>query len=161
MQKIETADVPNLKTLLPGLVVNFTIVRVLKNGVEGLLFDGSISAFVNEFHFSKHINISDSAIIGKEVKARILYTMPLSNQIFVTLNVNEVKTTDLIKFGTVIQDAKVIRQTSNGILMKLNAAGNKGLIPRKTLVKNLKNNFDIDSTLIKFAPNSVHGKISS
>ena len=156
MQKIETVDVPNLKTLLPGVVVNFTIVRILKNGVEGLLFDGSISAYANEFHFSKQISFSDNTIIGKELKARILFTMPLSNQIFVTLNVNDVRTTDLIKFGSVVQDAKVIRQTSNGILMKLNAGGSKGLIPRKTLVKNLKNNFDIDSTLIKFAPNSVH-----
>lgn len=158
LQKIETADVPNLKTLLPGLIVTFTIVGFLKNGVEGLLFDGSITAYANEFHLAKQINIADPAIIGKELKARILYIMPLSNHVFVTLNVNEVKTTDIIKYGSVIQDAKVIRQTSNGILLKLNAGGSKGLISRKTLVKNLKNNFDIDSALIKFSPNSVHGK---
>ena len=126
--------------------------------MEGLLFDGSVTAYCNEFYLAKQINLSDGDIVGKEFKARILYTMPLSNQIFVTLNVNESKTDSVcIAFGTVIHDAKVIRQTSNGILMKLNSSGTKGLIPRKTLVKNLKNNFDIDSALIKYVPNSAHG----
>lgn len=154
--KIETVDVPNLKTLIPGSIINFNIARIMKNGLEGLIFDGSISAYVNEMYLPSKISMTDNQIIGKEVKARILYTMPMSNQLFVTLNVDDPsKQKKTIHFGTLIEEAKVIKQTSGGILLKLNS-NDLGFLPRRVIVKNLKNNFDIDSTLIKYSPNSIH-----
>lgn len=157
MLKIETADVPNMKTLLPGCVINFNIARTMKNGLEGLIFDGSISAYANEMYLPSKISLNDSQIIGKEVRARILYTMPLSNQLFVTLNVDEPsKSKNLLAFGTLIENAKVVKQTSGGIIFKLNNSNAVGFLPRRAIVKNLKNNFDIDSTLIKYSPNSIH-----
>lgn len=156
MIKIDTADVPNMKTLLPGCVINFTIARIMKNGLEGLIFDGSISAYANEMHLPAKLSMSDSQIIGKEVRARILYTMPLSNQLFVTLIVDEAnKPKKILPFGSLIENAKVIKQISGGILLKLNA-NDLGFLPRRVIVKNLKNNFDIDSALIKYSPNSTH-----
>ncbi|CRK99713.1 CLUMA_CG012981, isoform A [Clunio marinus] len=156
MLKIDTADVPNLKTLLPGCVINFSIVRTLKDGLEGLIFDGSISAYVNEIYLPSKISINDNEIIGKKFKARILYIMPMSNQIFVTLNVDEPgKATQKLEFGELIENAKVIKQTSSGVLLKLNS-NDRGFLPRRVIVKNLKNNFDIDSVLIKYSPNSTH-----
>lgn len=156
MPKIDTADVPNLKTLMPGTIINFSIARILKNGVEGLIFDGSISAYANEMYLPSKISMSDTQIIGKEVKARILYIMPMSNQIFVTLNIDEAsaKPKSLVPFGTLIENAKVIKQTSGGVLLKIN--NEVGFLPRRVIVKNLKNNFDIDSALIKYSPNSIH-----
>lgn len=154
--KIETADVPNLKTLVPGSIINFNIVRIMKNGLEGLIFDGSISAYANEMYLPSKISMTDTQIIGKEVKARILYTVPMSNQLFVTLNVEDPsKQKKTLSYGTLIEEAKVIKQTSGGILLKLNST-DLGFLPRRVIVKNLKNNFDIDSTLIKYSPNSTH-----
>lgn len=156
LQKIETDDVPNMKTLLPGCVINFSIVKAMKNGLEGLIFDGSISAYANEMYLPSKLSINDSQIIGKEVRARILYTMPLSNQLFVTLIVDEGSKPKLqIPFGTLMETAKVLKQTSGGILLRLDS-NNIGFLPRKVIVKNLKNNFDIDSALIKYSPNSTH-----
>lgn len=154
--KIETVDVPNLKTLVPGSLINFNIARIMKNGLEGLIYDGSIAAYVNEMYLPTKISMTDNQIIGKEVKARILYTMPLSNQLFVTLIVDDpAKQKKTLPFGTLIEEAKVIKQTSGGILLKLNS-NDHGFLPRRVIVKNLKNNFDIDSTLIKYSPNSIH-----
>lgn len=156
LAKIETIDVPNMKTLLPGTVINFSIAKVMKNGLEGLIFDGSISAYVNEMYLPSKISMNDSQIIGREVKARVLYIMPLSNQLFVTLIVDEsTKVKTVVTFGTLIESAKVVKQTSGGILLKLNS-NDLGFLPRRVIVKNLKNNFDIDSALIKYSPNSVH-----
>ena len=156
MVKIETGDIPNLKTLMPGCIIDFSIARVLKNGVEGLLFDGSISAYANEIYLPSKISMTDNQILGKDVKARILYTMPLSNQIYVSLIIDEPsKVTNSIQFGSLIETAKVIKQTGGGVLMKLNAK-DRGFLPRRVIVKHLKNNFDIDSALIKYSPNSTH-----
>lgn len=157
LPKIETIDIPNLKTLVPGSIINFSIARILKDGVEGLIFDGSISAYANELYLPVKMSISDPQIIGKEMKARILYTMPLSNQIFVTLITDDPSKASKasFKFGTLVETAKVIKQTSGGVLMKLDANA-RGFLPRKTIVRNLKNNFDIDSALIKYSPNSIH-----
>lgn len=153
--KINTADVPNMKTLVPGAIITFTIARILKNGLEGLIFDGSLSAYANEVYLTNKTSLTDSQVIGKEVRARILYVMPLSNQIMVSLNCDEGKSRPKIQFGTLIEDAKVIKQTTSGILLKL-SGNEKGILPRKSLIKNLKNNFDIDSALIKYSPNSQH-----
>lgn len=153
--KIDTIEVPNLKTLMPGCVVDFNIAQILKNGVEGLLFDGSVSAHVNELDLPSKYSLNDSQIIGKELKARILYTMPFSNQIYATLTVDEMKTRNVIRFGTLIEQAKVLKQTSTGVLVKLNANA-RGIIPRRSIVKKFKTNFDLESTMMKFTTNSVH-----
>lgn len=153
--KIDTIEVPNMKTLMPGCVVDFNIAQILKNGVEGLLFDGSVTAYVSELYIPSKYSLNDSQIIGKELQARILYTMPFSNQIFATLTVDEMKTRNVIRFGTLIEQAKVLKQTSSGVLVKLNANA-RGIILRKNIVKKFKSNFDLESTMMKFTPNSVH-----
>lgn len=156
--KIDTADVPNLKTLFPGTIVDFNIVRYLKNGIEGLLFDGSISAYANEIYVPTKLSTNDGSNIGKAVKAKILYTMPLSNQIFVTLN-NISGSGEKIKemlFGTVCKNAKVIKQTSGGVLFKLESDYRRAFLPRKTIIRSLKNNFDAETALTRFSPNSQH-----
>lgn len=154
--KIDTLEVPNLKTLMPGSMVDFNVARILKNGVEGLLFDGSVSAYVNEINMPSKMSLNDAEIIGKELKARILYTMPFSNQIFATLLVDPVKNNKSnLKFGTLIEDAKVVKQTSSGVLFKLNSNA-RAFLPRSVIVKNLKKNFDIESAMIKFSPGSTH-----
>ena len=68
--KIETVDVPNMKTLMPGCVINFSIARIM-NGLEGLIFDGSISAYANQMYLPSKISLNDSQIIEKQIKARI------------------------------------------------------------------------------------------
>lgn len=156
MIKINTADVPNLKALFPGTVVDFNIVKVLKNGMEGLLFDGSVSAYANEMYVPTKLSVSDGSNIGKAVKARILYTMPLSNQIFVTLNVDEATNHKKeILFGTVVKNAKVLNQTSGGVVFKLDG-NRKAFLPRRAIIKNLKNNFDAETALVKYSPNTQH-----
>lgn len=155
LNKIDTLDVPNLKTLMPGCVIDFNIARLLKNGVEGLLFDGSVSGYVNELNMPSKYSLNDPELIGKEMKARILYTMPFSNQIFATLIIDHQKGKAPLKFGTLIQDAKVIKQTSSGVLFKLKENA-RAFLPRNMIVKNLKKNFDIESAMMKFSPNSTH-----
>lgn len=157
--KLDSLDVPNVKTLLPGIVVNFTIVQILKDGLEGLLgFDGSITAYVNEIYISSKLSM-DTNLIGKEVKARVLYTMPLSNQIYVTLNVDEQQSPaekiKSITYGTVIEKARVLKQINGGVLFMLSAT-ERGFLPRKTIIRSFKNNFDLDSAMIKFSPNTLH-----
>lgn len=77
--KISTEDVPNLKALFPGAVIDFNFVRYLKNGLEGLLFDESVTAFANEMYVPTKLSVNDGSQIGNAVRARILYTMPISN----------------------------------------------------------------------------------
>lgn len=151
--KVETLDVPNIRMLLPGTFVNFTAVQMLKNGLEGLLFDGSMSAYASELYIPAKLN-GDAKIIGKELKARILYRMPLSNQLFVTLNVDD-SPKQRITFGTIVKDAKVLKQTNTGVVFKLDN-GECALLPRKSIIKNYKNNFDVDTAILKFSPNSSH-----
>lgn len=153
--KLNTDDVPNLKTLVPGSIVTFSVTRALKNGLEGLLFDGSVTALCNDMYLPRNVSPSDISIIGKDFKARVLYTVPLSNQIMLTLNFSEQKPQEILEFGKLISNAKVIRQTSGGILFKLHDKA-RGFLPKNSIVKGFKNNFDMDSTLIKFAPNSEH-----
>ncbi|KAG5682239.1 hypothetical protein PVAND_011604 [Polypedilum vanderplanki] len=155
--KIDTIDVPNMKTLLPGTLVTFNIVQNLKNGLEGLLFDGSITAYANEMYIPNKI-ATDSNLIGKKMNARILYTMPLSNQLYVTLHTDDYSKEhkNIIHYGTIVENAKVIKQTNLGVIFKLGTGNDKGLLPRKTIAKNFKNNFDIDSVMLKFSPNSIH-----
>lgn len=151
--KIDTIDVPSLKSIIPGSIVEFNIVRTLKNGLEGLLYDGSITAYVSEMHIP--INLGKNSV-GKAVKARVLYTMPLSNQLFVSLNINEVAVSKrVIHFGTIFSNAKVIKQTTAGVVFNLDE-NRRGFLPRKTIVRSLKSNFDIDTALIKFSPNTTH-----
>lgn len=150
--KVDTADVPNMKTLLPNTIVNFNVAQTLKNGLEGLLFDGSVTAYANELYVPSKLS-TDPKIIGKELKARVLYRMPLSNQLYVTLNVDDT-TNRRITFGTVIDNAKVVKQTNTGVLFKLDT--DHAFLPRKTIIKNYKNNFDIDTAMLKFSPNSIH-----
>lgn len=150
--EINTIDVPNIKTLLPGIIINFNVVNILKNGLEGLLMDGSISAFANEMYIQTKYLTSDTSIIGKKLKARILYTMPLTNQLYVTLNVGGKQN---IVFGTLIENAKVVKQTYGGVIFRINDV-DKGFLPRKTILKTFNENFDIDSVLLKFSPNTTH-----
>jgi rRNA biogenesis protein RRP5 len=158
--RVDTLDVPNMKTLLPGTVVTFNVVQILKNGIEGLLFDGSVTAYVNEMYVPTKLS-ADPNLIGKQLNARILYLMPLSNQLYATLHTDNNNANskggikNLIKFGTIVEKAKVIKQTSGGILFKL-AKDDKGFLPRKTIATSFKDNFDIDSAMLKFSPNSMH-----
>lgn len=151
---------PNVSHILPGIVVDFTIKKTLKDGLQGTIFDGSLVAYINEHQVNASRELKSYAIDSK-VKARVLYVMPLTKIVYLSLNLqNQFKVTDgtnqqkIFPIGTIVEAAKVSHIGTGGIVLKLNNA--KGIVSLRSLKSDIKANFDMDALLAKYQANSEH-----
>lgn len=156
-------DEPNVNHLLPGILVTFNVKKVLKDGLQGTIFDGKLVAYINEHQLGvseKHIpRRPKNYEIGAEIKARVLYVMPLTKIVYLSLNLQnkfDVSAADgkILRIGTIFEKAVVSHIGTGGIILKLDNA--KGIISLRSLKINIKANFDNETMLSKYEANSVH-----
>lgn len=158
-------DEPNVNHLLPGMLVQFNVTKVLKDGLQGTIFGGNLVAYINEHQLgvSKHSK-QPKFQVGAELKARILYVMPLTKIVYLSLNLqNQFKvsaTADdahgkILPNGTIVKEAVVSHIGTGGIVLTLNNNA-KGIVSMRSIKGNIKANFDKETVLAKYEPNSVH-----
>lgn len=159
---------PNISYLLPTTIVTFKVSKVLKNGLQGTVFGDNFIGYINEhqlgasekrkFHQPKDFSV------GTELQARILYVMPLTKLVYLTLNLQEKfevaqknqKGEIILPVGTIVDDAKVSHVGTGGIILKLNAGKSKGVISFRSIRVDVKSNFDSDEILAKYYADSAH-----
>ncbi|XP_065088684.1 protein RRP5 homolog [Ochlerotatus camptorhynchus] len=148
----------NIDSLVPGSLVTFTVESILSNGLQGTLFDDTVPAFVNENMLERPLSNPKNYEIFKQLQARILYVMPHTKHVFLTLahyDGNRVPVTDPIAPGKVIKDAKIIHKCPSGIWFQIGKK-HKALLPRYILRSKYNQNYDEQIVMAKYQINSVH-----
>ena len=164
--KIKDQSEPNLDYLLPSTIVNFQVNKVLKNGLQGSIMNETFTAYVNEHQLSDPLSLPEDYEVNASCEARILYVMPLTKFVYLTLNLhnkNAIKTEDEedetkklpLKRGDVVENAKVHHLGTGGVILILNNKF-KGIISFKTIKANYKGNYDQDELLSKYSQKSKH-----
>lgn len=157
---------PNINYLLPSAIVNFKITKILKNGLQGSLFNEHFIGYINEHQLGieegKPFIQPKNFHVGEERKARILYVQPLTKLVYLTLNLQEKfivnaneDTSTILPIGTILPDAKVSHVGTGGIILKLNGKL-KGVISFRSIRVDVKSNFDSDEIMLKYTSESVH-----
>lgn len=167
--KIKDQNDPNLDYLLPTTIVQFQVSKLLKNGLQGSIMNEVYTAYVNEHHLSDPLSLPEDYEVNAKYEARILYVMPLTKFVYLTLNLRttvETKTeaseeseegfTEIeIKPGDIVENAKVHHLGTGGVILILNNKL-KGIISYKTIKSKYKGNYDHDELLSKYARKSKH-----
>lgn len=150
-------DSPNLTHVLPTTIVKFKVTKQLKDGIQGLVLNDTFTAYVNEHQLETPLSSPEDYEIDSEVEARVLYVMPLTKLVYLSLNLCEVIVCpdDELKVGTIIEQARVLRIGTGGLVVRLNKRY-KGLISFKSLRIGYNSNFDSDDLMAKYHKNSVH-----
>lgn len=151
--------VANIDSLMPGSVVTFTVESILPNGLQGTLFDDTVPAFVNENMLEKPLSKVTSFELFKQVPARILYVMPMTKHVFLTLAIgdcNRYSVAEPLPVGTVLKDAKVIHKCNTGGVWFQLGKKYKALLPRYVLKSKYKANYDEQIVMAKYQQGSLH-----
>lgn len=156
-RKLKHMKEPSLTYILPTIIVKFKIKKVLDDGLQGSLMSETFTGYINEHQLETAVTSPAHYKEGDEVDARILYVMPITKLVYLTLNLDDSKTIcgDELKIGAIIDKAKVIRTGTGGLILKLNDRA-KGLISFKSLRIGVKSNFDKDEVMEKYHKNSYH-----
>lgn len=169
--KIKDQNDPNLDYLLPTTIVNFQVSKILKNGLQGSIMNEVYTAYVNEHQLKDPLTLPEDYEVNTKYEARILYIMPLTKFVYLTLNLRnnvETKAEDAeeeetegeptkteLKTGEIVENAKVHHLGTGGVVLILNNKF-KGIISYKTIKANYKGNYDQDELLAKYARKSKH-----
>ncbi|XP_061387235.1 protein RRP5 homolog [Musca vetustissima] len=171
--KVKDQADPSLDYLLPTTIVNFQVGKRLKDGLKGTVMNELFTAYVNEHHLGNALLVPDDYEINEKYEARILYVMPLTKLVYLTLNVhrnNAVKKEEndqddadtsndnvehSLKRGDIIEDAKVHHLGTGGVVLALDDS-HKGILSFKTIKSNYKGNYDQDELLAKYAKDTTH-----
>ncbi|KAL9696957.1 hypothetical protein quinque_000398 [Culex quinquefasciatus] len=158
LRKLDVAAA-NIDSLMPGSVVTFTVESILPNGLQGTLFDDTVPAFVNENMLEKPLSKVASFELFKQVPARILYVMPMTKHVFLTLAIgdsNRYSVADPLPVGTVLKDAKVMHKCSTGGVWFQLGKKHKALLPRYVLKSRYNANYDEQIVMAKYQIGSLH-----
>lgn len=150
-------DSPNLSLVLPTTIVKLKVTKQLRDGIQGRVMNDSFTAYVNEHQLETPVSTPDDYEIDSVVDARVLYVMPLTKLVYLSLNLCEsiAKSDSELKIGTIIEQARVTRIGTGGLIVRLGKK-HKGLISFKSLRIGYKSNFDTDDLMAKYHKNSVH-----
>lgn len=157
---------PNINHLMPTSIATFKITKILKNGLQGSLFNENLIGYINEhqlgmdganrFHQPKDYHV------GAELRARILYIQPLTKLAYLTFNLQdkfEISSNksdgSILPIGTILKTAKVSHVGTGGIVLRL-TGNTKGVISFRSIRVNVKSNFDLDEIMVKYHPDSQH-----
>ena len=157
LKVIEDGQV-NIDLLFPGTKVKFTVTYTLPLGLQGTILDDNVDAYVNQNHLTKPTSKVEDYSLFKMLDARILYILPITKQVFVTLSYphgNKISTEIPCEIGSIVEDAKVINRAVNGILFSINKKW-KAVLPKSYLKSKINDNFDEEVILSKYQPNSIH-----
>lgn len=148
---------PVLDLIVPGTIVPFTLTKVLKNGLEGTIYDTFVS-YVNENYLTEPLHRPNDYTIGLQFEARLLYVTPLTKHAALTMNFGKVKFTGddgILPVGNIIEEAVSMGQSSGSILLKLNRTA-KGIIKMKSIKSKYKSNYDSRTALLQYAKSTKH-----
>lgn len=132
-------EIVQLDNLFPTSKVTMTILNKLKNGLSGKVMDGFFTGYINEYHLGPGKNV-ESFEIGQDIEATVLYTMPLSKFVYLTLN-QFVPECDRIRHGAIVQNPQTVAVRSGGVILKLGKTM-KGLITYKKMKKSNQSKVD-------------------
>ncbi|XP_017009122.2 rRNA biogenesis protein RRP5 [Drosophila takahashii] len=159
--RIKSQNETNLDYILPGSIVRFKVARHLKDGLKGSIMNESFSAYINEHHLANALDTLDAYELNEDYNARVLYVMPLTKLVYLTLNLdikagdNEEQEEEPLKVGSVVEKAKVLRLGSGGVVLLLNKKL-KGIISYGSIRSNFKGNYDKDEVLSKYGRKTKH-----
>ncbi|BFF90401.1 protein RRP5 homolog [Drosophila madeirensis] len=162
--KIKSQNEPNLDYILPGSIVRFKVSKQLKDGLKGSIMNESFTAYVNEHHLSNALDTPEDYELNEEYSARVLYVMPLTKLVYLTLNLDmkqqaededEQEGEESLKKGSIVEKAKVLRLGSGGVVLLLNKKL-KGILSYSSIKANFKGNYDKDEVLSKYGRKTKH-----
>lgn len=155
-RKVKHFHEPNLTYILPATIVKFKIKKVLDDGLQGSVLNETFTAYINEHQFGT-TSSSKKFKENDEVDARVLYIMPVTKLVYLSLNLDDAIAVcgDELKIGAVIHKAKVARIGTGGLIFKLNENA-KGLVSLRSLRSGVQTNFDSDEVMQKYHKNSFH-----
>ncbi|EDV53875.1 protein RRP5 homolog [Drosophila erecta] len=166
--RIKSQNETNLDYILPGSIVKFKVAKHLKDGLKGSIMNESFSAYINEHHLTNALDTLDAYELNEDYNARVLYVMPLTKLVYLTLNLDmktgvaaekdqneEEQEEEPLKVGTVVEKAKVLRLGSGGVVLLLNKKL-KGIISYGSIRANFKGNYDKDEVLSKYGRKTKH-----
>uniref|UniRef100_A0A0K8VMJ0 Protein RRP5 n=1 Tax=Bactrocera latifrons TaxID=174628 RepID=A0A0K8VMJ0_BACLA len=157
--KIKNQTEPNIDYILPGTIVQFSITKQLKDGLQGTIMNEALTAYVNEHQLAEALALPEDYEINSTLNARILYVMPLTKLVYLTLNLrtSPIQQTEEqhYKRGDIIETAKVHHLGTGGVILVLENKF-KGVLSYKSIKANFKGNYDQDEVLIKYAKKTKH-----
>lgn len=153
--KIKDLTDCNLDYILPGVTVNFLVTSHLKDGLRGTIMNGDFAGYVNEHHLTTPLTTIESIEANSTVSAKVLYVMPLTKLVYLTLNLEPISQETELHRGDIIEKAVVSHVGSGGIVLILNGQ-HKGVISMKTIRSINHGNYDIDVIMNKYTKNSKH-----
>ncbi|XP_017020204.1 rRNA biogenesis protein RRP5 [Drosophila kikkawai] len=165
--KIKSQNETNLDYILPGSIVRFKVAKILKDGIKGTIMNESFSAYINEHHMAHALEPVDAYELNEEYNARVLFVMPLTKLVYLTLNLDikagaDVQSSDPESaeegepaVGSVVEKSKVLRLGTGGVVLLLNKRW-KGIIPYGSIRANFKGNYDKDEVLSKYGQKTKH-----
>lgn len=154
-KKLKQMKEPSLTYILPTLIVKFKIKKILDDGLQGSLLNETFTGYINEHQLGT--NSSKKYKEDDEIDARVLYIMPITKLVYLSLNLDDSigLCGDELKIGAVLDKAKVSRIGTGGLILKLNDNA-KGLVSLRSLRTGVKSNFDSDEVMQKYHKNSYH-----
>uniref|UniRef100_A0A0A1XMQ7 Protein RRP5 homolog n=1 Tax=Zeugodacus cucurbitae TaxID=28588 RepID=A0A0A1XMQ7_ZEUCU len=157
--KIKNQTEPNIDYILPGTIVQFSVTKQLKDGLQGTIMNEALSAYVNEHQLAEALALPEDYEINSTLNARILYVMPLTKLVYLTLNLRtnaiEQPVEQQYKRGDIIELAKVHHLGTGGVILVLDNKF-KGVLSYKSIKANFKGNYDQDEVLVKYAKKTKH-----
>uniref|UniRef100_A0A182M0M1 S1 motif domain-containing protein n=1 Tax=Anopheles culicifacies TaxID=139723 RepID=A0A182M0M1_9DIPT len=146
---MEDAD---METIVPGCRMMFTVGEQVDHGLRGMLFEDMVPAYVNENMLTKPTSRPDEYSMFKKIPATLLYVMPVTKQVFVSLkpySKNRVEMNVNNGPGTIIEKAYVKAVKDAGVWFQF---GNKcrALLRWKTIMGETAGNVDKSVVMEKF-----------
>ncbi|XP_036342806.1 protein RRP5 homolog [Rhagoletis pomonella] len=157
--KIKNQMEPNIDYILPSTIVQFSVAKVLKDGLQGTIMNESFTAYINEHQLAEPLALPEDYEINSTINARILYVMPLTKLVYLTLNLrtssNEQSVEPQYKRGDIIEAARVHHLGTGGVILVLDNKF-KGVLSYRSIKANYKGNYDQDEVLVKYAKKTKH-----
>ncbi|XP_053680248.1 protein RRP5 homolog [Anopheles nili] len=138
--RVLDVEEPNLNVIVPGCQVTFTVGSPVTFGLQGMLFDDTVTAFVNELMLTKITSKPHKYTMLKSIPATILYVTPSAKQVYVSLVPypnNRIESDDSIATLSLV-DGYVTNVNNEGVWLKFNNKNNRALILRSHIMKSNK-----------------------
>ncbi|XP_055375156.1 protein RRP5 homolog [Condylostylus longicornis] len=154
-RKLKDMIEPRLEYLMPSSIVNFTVTKILKDGLQGTIMNGNFTAYVNEHQLADLFAMPSEYDVDSTIVAKILYIMPLSKLVYLSLKkVKQNFEENILKRGTIL-NASVHNHGTGGIIFQIDE-NKKAVLSFSSLKSKISGNFDHDDLLSKYSKNSMH-----
>ncbi|XP_041761607.1 protein RRP5 homolog [Anopheles merus] len=151
-----------VETIVPGCQLTFTVGEPVEYGLRGMLFEDSITAYVNRNMLTKVTSNPEKYSMFKTLPATLLYVMPVTNEVFVSLRPypnNRADCYQVHKVGSIIENARVKCTDGGGVWLEFDNKC-RALLPigiiRKTAEAAAKGNVDESVMLSNFQVGTTH-----